>query len=944
MTARPARSTQVSGRPADTSTDIRSSIQNFRRTRGICLHQPEHQVRSLHFLSLLCASTLLTALVPDIASPQSADGERVVVADLAKDYDGDGVSDRIGDRVTLLGRVSLGKMMSPRFRSAYIQDESGGIRLDDSRDVGEIVYGDSIKVTGTVFREGRNIAVDLESVEVLATNRTILSSVRTGNSQPNLSPLVGRIVTVEGSVVSKAADAGGTYLLVNRKAGPIVVRIDNRSPRSVAWTAGKGQFVRVSGVLDHYRHEDPFSYQLYTRSDSDFEKVLIPPPLYPWAGGVAVGLLVFVLMSLVKRVRGTLRSRERQFRAVFEQLGSPVLLADGNLKIIDANKAACRLLRQSRTQIRFRRLKQFLKISDGDDLSEIGSQVRVGSIESFTAGLWNDEVGEIDVEVVLTRMRFGRKDFFIASLHDISKHREAVTEFKQFHEQLLNGVPLEVAVLTPSGKYVFANDQVGYGQISLDWLAGKSDLELCRKLGISTDIALRRRAHRRRAVTGEDNVEFEEEIEIRGEVRHYLRSYVPVALGAGGEIGAVATYSLDITELRKNRIQLDEAQGEVDKVGHLKEAFLENINQEFRKPITGIIGFAEILQGEVADDQREFVGLIERNGRRLMNTLNAVLDLAGLSNNEFDLNPQVLNIVDEVKQIVSESRANAEEKGLFLKIESVEPEILTRVDQACLTRVVQSLVDNSIKYTDAGGVIVELDEDEDAVNVRVLDTGLGIEGGFVPGDLDDLAAEDFDSIHVSRGAGIGLGITKRLVELMNGSISMESDKEGSMFSVSLPRAFPMIGKGEISRPRMLLADDSVDVHMMVGYVLQDYFQIDIAEDIESLYRQSRRSQYDVVVVDLGLSGYRAVVDVVDKIRSRRSYKDVAFVALEEQGRRTDLEQVLADGFQYFLAKPYRRNELLNLLSQVMADRVDLEVDEDDFDDSSDETAIYRKSA
>ncbi|MDX1740832.1 MAG: ATP-binding protein, partial [Rhodothermales bacterium] len=517
-------------------------------------------------------------------------------------------------------------------------------------------------------------------------------------------------------------------------------------------------------------------------------------------------------------------------------------------------------------------------------------------------------------------------------------------EFKQFHEQLLDGIPMEVAVLTPSGKYVYTNNKVGFGQISLDWLAGKSDLELCRKLGISTDIALRRRAHRRRAITGEEMVDFEEEVELRGEVRHYVRTYVPIAVGPGQEVAAVATYGFDITELKKARIQLDAAQDEVEKVGQLKEAFLENINQEFRKPITGIIGFAEILQGEVSDEQREFVGLIERNGRRLMNTLNAVLDLAGLSNNEFDLNPQVLNIVDEVNQIISESRISAEEKGLFLKIESSDSEILTRADQACLTRVIQSLVDNSIKYTDAGGVIVELDENDEHITVRVLDTGMGIDLSLVSSDLEDLAIEEYDRAHSTRGTGIGLGITKRLVELMNGTITVESDKEGSMFAVTLPRAFPSIGKGTSARPRLLLADNSVDVHMMVGYVLQDYFQIDIAEDIETLYRQTRRSQYDVVVVDLGLSAYRAVVDVTEKIRSRRSYKEVAFVALEEQGRRTDRQQVLSDGFDYFLAKPYKRAEILNLLSRVMADRVDVELEEDDFPDSIDEETIYRKSA
>ncbi len=898
------------------------------------------------FALLLVSTWVVLSGTLQYASGQTDIASRVVVADLYKDYDGNGQTDRLGEHVTLHARVSLGKMMSPRFNSAYIQDASGGIRVDDQLGLGEVIYGDSVRVSGVLKKSGRTLYIDLDDVAILSTDRTILPEVETRGKDPNLTPYVGRVATVEGYVVSKAADSGGTYLLINRKGGPVAVRIDNRSPRSVAWTSSLGDYVRATGVLDHYREDDPFSYQLYTRSDSDLDRVLFPPPMYPWVGGVAAGLLAFILLSLGKRLKGTLRSRERQYKALFEQVGVPMVVADANLKIIDANKAACRLLRQSRTQIRFRRLKQFLKLAEGEDVGVISERLKVGSIESFVAGVWSEEVGEVEVEVILSRVRFGRNEFLVSTLHDVSRHMESINEFRRFHEDLVNGVPLEVSVLTPSGKYVYANERVGFGDLSSDWLVGKSDLELCRRLGIPTDVALRRRAHRRRAVSSEEVIEFEEEIEFRNETRCFLRSYQPVAYGPSGEVAAVASYAVDITELRESRRRLDNARGEIDKVGQLKEAFLENIDQEFRKPITGIIGFAEILQGEVSDEQREFVTLIERNGRRLMNTLNAVLDLAGLSNNEFDLDPQVLNIVDEIKQLIDESRSSAEEKGLFLKIEASESEILTRADQACLARVVQSLVDNSIKYTDAGGVIVEIDQDDDKVNIRVLDTGTGTGETMLPSAIDEIVRPDLDSGWATRSTGIGLGITMRLVELMNGTIEMESDREGSMLLVSLPRAFPKIGRDSSELPRLLLAEDSVDVHMMVRYVLQDHFRIEIVEDIESLYRHTRRSNFDVILVDLGLAGYRTIVDTVDKIRTRRVYRNVPVVALEEQGRRTDQQQVLKDGFDYFLGKPYRRQELVNLLSRVMAERIAAIEEEDDdlHEDLGDDLPIFRKSA
>ncbi|NNE33681.1 MAG: response regulator [Rhodothermales bacterium] len=303
-----------------------------------------------------------------------------------------------------------------------------------------------------------------------------------------------------------------------------------------------------------------------------------------------------------------------------------------------------------------------------------------------------------------------------------------------------------------------------------------------------------------------------------------------------------------------------------------------------------------------------------------MNTLNAVLDLAGLNNNDFDLNIQVSNIVDDVRQMVDSSREMAEEKGLFLRIEPSRAEVLGRVDQVCTARVVQNLIDNAIKFTDAGGIIVEIDSDDEYVNVRVLDTGVGIDEEFVPHIFEDFSREVGAESGIYEGVGVGLGISQRLVELMRGRIRVQSQPgEGSMFTVSLPRAFPARGRFDDSKPRLLVVDDSSDVKTMVSYVLDDHFDIDVATNFDDMDLFLLKRKYDIVLMDLGIAKEPVVIDAIKSMRDSYDEIELPIVAVDEKVDRSRRETFLAGGFDHYVAKPFRKNALVALMSSIITD-------------------------
>ena len=206
--------------------------------------------------------------------------------------------------------------------------------------------------------------------------------------------------------------------------------------------------------------------------------------------------------------------------------------------------------------------------------------------------------------------------------------------------------------------------------------------------------------------------------------------------------------------------------------------------EEIRTPLTSIIGFAEVLDDEASGTAGRFAGLVLESSRRLLDTLNSVLDLSKLNREEEQLAPERTDVGAEVRDTVRLFRPQAETAGVSLTVEGPSS-VPATLDPSALHRCCSNLVSNAIKYTgDGGTVTVRVRAEEDVVVVSVVDTGEGIapdvrEALFEPFERPDEETE---------GAGLGLAITDRLVSLMGGRIEVESTPgEGSTFTLRVPR-------------------------------------------------------------------------------------------------------------------------------------------------------------
>ena len=250
---------------------------------------------------------------------------------------------------------------------------------------------------------------------------------------------------------------------------------------------------------------------------------------------------------------------------------------------------------------------------------------------------------------------------------------------------------------------------------------------------------------------------------------------------------AALVVALDVTEQNRARRDLVEARDAAEGANRLKSAFLANMSHEIRTPLTAIIGFAEMLAHEVPAAQQDLVNPIARGGRRLLETLNSVLDLAQLESGTATLHPVPVDVFAEADEALGLLLPLVEEKGLAVQLTGASAVALA--DRPALHCILNNLVGNAVKFTERGRIDVEVGADEGGVWLRVADTGAGISAEFLPRLFQEYEQESTGHARSHEGNGLGLAITKRLVDLMGGTIEVQSAPgQGTAFTVTLPVA------------------------------------------------------------------------------------------------------------------------------------------------------------
>lgn len=248
----------------------------------------------------------------------------------------------------------------------------------------------------------------------------------------------------------------------------------------------------------------------------------------------------------------------------------------------------------------------------------------------------------------------------------------------------------------------------------------------------------------------------------------------------------------DVTERKEREQALRRAKEEAEEANRMKSAFLANMSHEIRTPLTSIIGFAEAIGEAVSGDEGiifQFAGLIEESGRRLLETLNVVLQFSELEAGEMELSPEPVDVAAEAKETAAQFDSQARAANVRMEVEAKGP-VWARAAEGGVQIVLRNLLSNAIKYTAEGGQVwVRVRADKDSVLVEVEDTGIGMDPEEVPQLFSPFRQASEGTSREYEGTGLGLAITRRVVEQMGGEVEVETEKgEGTCFTVRFPKA------------------------------------------------------------------------------------------------------------------------------------------------------------
>ncbi len=247
--------------------------------------------------------------------------------------------------------------------------------------------------------------------------------------------------------------------------------------------------------------------------------------------------------------------------------------------------------------------------------------------------------------------------------------------------------------------------------------------------------------------------------------------------------------------LRRANLRLQEAD-------RMKGEFLTNMSHELRTPLNAVMGFAEILRDPSQllppAERLEFAENIYRSGQRLLGLVNDLLDLSSIQAGKMELNPQECVVADAVQSAVSAHRRAATEKQIDLRVLIHEPSPRVFFDLISLKHILYNLVNNAVKFTPPGGsVVVRAHERPDAIIISVSDTGIGIPRDQLVEIFEEFKQLDGSTARAYEGSGLGLALSKRLLELQGASVAVESEPgRGSTFSITIPRMVSRSGQPE----------------------------------------------------------------------------------------------------------------------------------------------------
>lgn len=415
------------------------------------------------------------------------------------------------------------------------------------------------------------------------------------------------------------------------------------------------------------------------------------------------------------------------------------------------------------------------------------------------------------------------------------------------------------------------------------------------------------------------------------------------------EIGGIIIFSEDITAIKEAYEHEGElrAQAEVESALRVeaqrsvqeKDAFVATLSHELRTPLNAMLGWTQLLHKMDSNPARQAKALsaIERSGQALNQLISDLLDINRIVSGKMRLNVAEVSIPSLVQMVLDTVQRELEEKELHVELHLDQPEPGEQIvsgDPLRLQQCLWNLLSNAIKFTpDGGRITVSTHGDQETVAISVADTGCGIPSDMLPRIFDRFVQSDSSSTRAHGGLGLGLAIVRQLVELHGGTVVAESKgrNQGSTFTIALPRVAPSAAPQSIAFGSsvvdadvdlrgisFLVIDDQLEARELLRGALEDRgAQVYTAPSAESALALTSREQPDLLISDIAMP----MRDGYDYIRNvRQAGICTPAIALSAHAAADDEQRAIGAGFDRYLAKPVRLEQLFNTINELLQGR------------------------
>lgn len=411
----------------------------------------------------------------------------------------------------------------------------------------------------------------------------------------------------------------------------------------------------------------------------------------------------------------------------------------------------------------------------------------------------------------------------------------------------------------------------------------------------------------------------------------------------GGSVFVFVIYKL-LMGITKQVLEAEHLEAELqnaEEQNRLKTSFLNSISHEMRTPMNVILGLDNLAlkDPDLSSQTREHLEKIGLSAKHLLGLINDILDINRLDSNDMVIREEPFSLKHTVDQMDAVIGTLCAEKGLEYQ-SAFSPSVHDTCigDEMQLKHVFTSILDNAVKYTDAPGKIRFLSElvssgEQDGKSIQrvrftVSDTGIGMDSSFIPKLFDRFTQEDSSSTNPYGGSGLSLSVAKQIVELLNGTIQVESEKgKGSVFTIEIPLVYTVEEAAaeeaeeelpELAGKRVLIVEDIPENAEIVADLLElEDVETELAENGQEaldMFRDSEPEWYDAVLMDLrmpvmdGLEATRCIRNL-----DREDAKTVPIIALTANAFESDIRQSLDAGMNAHLAKPAEAEELYHTI-------------------------------